>query len=155
LYLTYVTLYSCCVPHTNYYRDLIQEVGILADYQTRDRGQKMTVTQMKDVLHRKYDASESMDILLAGQDSKGLHIYNMGLNSESTNLLYAVKGNQGMEDAYQYLTEHWQESMNIQNAEQMARKVLQVGESDFVDMCFIYKTRTMEIDESNQEESLE
>ncbi|KAH8253710.1 hypothetical protein KR032_006598 [Drosophila birchii] len=142
----------CCAPHTNYYRDIVQEVAVVVDYQTQNRNQKVTVAQMKDMLYRKYEPSDSMDILLAGQDREGLHIYNMGPNEGSTRLMYAAKGNQGVEDAYQYLTEHWQETMNIQEAEKLARKVLQVGDNDYLDMCLIYKTATMEADETIQEE---
>nr|XP_041633026.1 uncharacterized protein LOC108072226 isoform X2 [Drosophila kikkawai] len=142
---------NCLAPQTNFDRDIIQEVGALVDYQTRDRGQKMSVAQLKEMLYRKYEPAESVDILLAGQDNEGLHIYNMGLNGGSTRLMYAVKGNQGIEEAYAYLTQHWRESLNIQEAEELARKVLQVGEYDFMDMCLIYKTGNMETDDYSEE----
>lgn len=109
------------------------------DYQTRDRGQKMTVVQVKELLSRKYEPAESMDLLLAGQDDEGLHIYNMGPSGGSTRVMYAVKGTQGVEDVYEFLMEHWRESMNLSQSEQLARKVLQVGENGFVDMCLIFR----------------
>ncbi|KAH8327310.1 hypothetical protein KR074_009761 [Drosophila pseudoananassae] len=135
----------CCAPRAD--RDIIQDVGTQVDYQTNDRHQKLTVSQVKDMLCRKYDQAATVDILLAGQDRNGLHMYELQPKGKAINVQQTAKGGTKAEDIKFFLDVYRKDPMNLAEAEHLVRDSLQMGANDYVEMCFIYKAEPNEVEE--------
>ncbi|XP_016971186.1 proteasome subunit beta type-2 [Drosophila rhopaloa] len=129
----------CCAPRFGIDREKILAVGAEVDSQTRERGEKMTVGQVRDMLCQKYKHEECVNVLLGGQDPLGLHIYSLKPNGGSRRVIYAAKGKES-NHTVAYLGEHWNESLKVHQAEQIAKESLQLEDNDYVDMCSVYKT---------------
>ncbi|KAH8401131.1 hypothetical protein KR009_003165, partial [Drosophila setifemur] len=141
----------CCAPRFGNDRDVMLDVGTQVDYQTRDRGQKMTVVRVKDMVCQKYEQSNSLDILLAGQDRDGLHIYDLRSKSKFFKVMHGAKGGKDGREIAAFLEQSWKASLRLEQAEQLVRKALKLGENDYVDMCFIYKAGETEVEEEPSE----
>ncbi|KRK00449.1 uncharacterized protein LOC6531789 [Drosophila yakuba] len=130
----------CCAPRAGIDRRIVLEVSAQVDHLTRDRGQKMTVSRVRDMLCGKYECVDAADVLLAGQDNMGLHLYSLQERGASRRVIYAAKGRYS-EDIVSFLTHNWKESLNLNEAEQLARKSLKWEHSE---MCTIYRAREIE-----------
>ncbi|XP_070134649.1 uncharacterized protein yip3 isoform X2 [Drosophila bipectinata] len=140
----------CCAPRAD--RDIIQDVGTQVDYQTNDRHQKLTVAQVKDMLCRKYEQAATVDILVAGEDRNGLHMYELQPKGKASIVQQAAKGGTKAEEVLFCLDVYRKDPMNLAEAEQLVRESLQVGPNDYVEMCFIYKEEPNEVEEGTPPE---
>lgn len=111
----------------------------------------MTVTQVKDMLCRKYENAATVDVLLAGQDRLGLHMYDLQPNGKASRIQHGAKGGAKAEEIQSYLSLYRKDPMNLGEAEQLVRESLKVGPDDFLDMCFIYKAELTEGEEEAAE----
>ncbi|XP_016946766.1 uncharacterized protein LOC108022391 [Drosophila biarmipes] len=127
-----------CAPRAANDREKILQVCAQVEYLTRDLGQKITVAQVQDMLSWKFK-EETVDTLLAGEDSNGLHIYSLKSNKASRRVMYAAKGNEEDEIQAQLLV-NWRQNLKIGEAEQLARDALKVNGNNYLDLCVIYRT---------------
>ncbi|KAH8305871.1 hypothetical protein KR018_000385, partial [Drosophila ironensis] len=136
----------CCVPFFGNDRDVVVEVAANVDFLTRDRRQKVTVAQVKDMLCRRFEQAMSVDVLLAGYDSEGLQMYELCARGGHNKVMYAIKGDNVEEEIKAYLSQNYKQSMNFDEAEDLARDSLKMKSSSHPDMCFIYKAVESEVE---------
>lgn len=99
-----------------------------------------TVGQILDLLSKKYEQVEGVEMLLAGNDPKGLHLLELKSFGVSKRVRYSALG-AGAEEAFAHLTEHYQKGMSLQQAQQLARNaVLRANvPRSAIDVCVIFK----------------
>lgn len=149
--MIFVSHASCCAPRSTADRDIILEVGTQVYYQTNDRHQKLTVAQVKDMLCRKYENAATVDVLLAGQDRLGLHMYDLQPKRKTIRIQHGAKGGAKAEEIQAYLSLYRKDPMNLAEAEQLVRESLRVGPDNYLDMCLIYKAEHTEVEEEAPE----
>ncbi|XP_017053768.1 proteasome subunit beta type-2 [Drosophila ficusphila] len=136
----------CCAPRSGLNRDLILSVGAVVDYQSRVWGFKLMVAQVRDILCRKYEDVESVDVIIAGQDDKGLHVFSLKPHGKWKNVIYTAKGKEA-NNIITFLAKNWNVQLKLQKAEKLALKSLNLKENDYRDVCVIYKVVNSRIEE--------
>jgi len=98
------------------------------------------VTQVLDLLTKKYETAEGAELLLAGEDVSGLHLVTLKSFGAYTRVCYAALGT-GADEAIDYLKSEWKYGMNLREAERLARRAVAIGNKNLskVDLCFIFK----------------
>lgn len=112
----------------------------------RDRGQNVTVSQVRDMFCEKYQTAESPNVMIAGQDSRGLHLFSMECG-KSRMVMYGAKG-RDKENIVDFLSKDWNDFINLSEAEQLARKALRW---EHVEMCTIYRAKEIEEQGANMD----
>lgn len=99
-----------------------------------------TVGQILELLSKKYEQVEGVEMLLAGNDPSGLHLLELKSFGFSKRVRYSALG-AGAEEAYAHLTEHYHKGMSLQQAQQLARNaVLRANvPRSVIDVCIIFK----------------
>lgn len=99
-----------------------------------------TVRQILDILSKKYEQVEGVEMLLAGNDPSGLQLLELKSFGVSKRVRYSALG-AGAEEAYAHLTDHYHKGMSLQQAQQLARNaVLRANvPRSAIDVCIIFK----------------
>ncbi|KMY95983.1 uncharacterized protein LOC6735836 [Drosophila simulans] len=136
----------CCAPRSGIDRKIVLEVSSKVEQLVRDRGQTVTVSQVRDMFCDKYQNAESPNVLIAGQDSKGLHLFSME-SGKSRMVIYAAKGTDA-ENIVGILSHDWSDFINLSEAEHLARKALMCEDAE---MCTIYRAKEIEEQGANMD----
>lgn len=99
-----------------------------------------TVGQILDLLCKKYEQHEGVEMLLAGNDANGLHLLELKSYGASKNVRYAALG-EGAEEANAQLSDHYRKGMSLEQAQQLARQAVLSANvpPSAIDVCIIFK----------------
>lgn len=134
--------FSCCGSSASSDREALLETATkLEDMSHLITGYKgATVSHVLELLSKKYENVEGVDLLLAGEDVCGLHLVTLKAFGACTRVCYAAQG-AGADEAVNYLKSQWQNGLNLRQAERLARRAVALGNRNAskVDLCFIFK----------------
>lgn len=99
-----------------------------------------TVNQALELLSKKYENVKDTELLLAGQDSSGMHLVTLKSFGAHTRVSFAALGI-GADIALDFLKKEWKNGMNLKQAEMLARNAIAIGSRNIteLDICFLFK----------------
>jgi len=103
-----------------------------------------TVNQALELLSKKYENAKDAELLLAGQDSCGMHLVTLQSFGTHTRVSFAALG-LGADIALDYLKKEWKDGMNLEEAERLARNAIAMGNRNVskLDICFLFKKENL------------
>ncbi|XP_034105427.1 uncharacterized protein LOC117568719 [Drosophila albomicans] len=132
----------CCGRSTGYDHDSLVEVATeLEEISSHTVGYKgALVAQALELLTKKYENLQDCELLLAGEDVCGLHLFTV-TSDGYTGACFAALG-PGADVANDYLANNWKKDMSLQEAESLVRRTIAKsrGYKAKVDLCIVFKS---------------
>lgn len=99
-----------------------------------------TVGQTLDLLSKKYEQHDAVELLLVGDDASGLHLFELKSYGAAKRARYSALG-EGADKAYAYLTDQYRKGMSLQQAQQLARQAVLSANvpPSAIDVCIVFK----------------
>ncbi|XP_030387912.1 proteasome subunit beta type-2 [Scaptodrosophila lebanonensis] len=133
-----------CASSTGFDQQVMLDVGTKVYNSAHDKRKEVTVGQVLDLVCKHYERSNIVDVVLAGEDSEGLHLYSIHGQGTATRLPCVTSG-AGAVVAAEHLESSWKINMSLEEAEQLARVAIMAAEEDANDLDQMPKVETCTI----------
>ncbi|XP_023162999.1 uncharacterized protein LOC111594083 [Drosophila hydei] len=131
----------CCASNGGFDRDSLIDVSTKLEEVARTNNHKgVTVAQALDLIVKVYEQAEVTELLLAGEDTSGLHLVALKSIGTSSRVNYAALG-AAASGAAEYLKCQWRPALSVKQAEALARRAVAMGNMHKlgIDVCILFR----------------